>query len=104
MATLSNVILKSRSGAAVTDSELRRFLQEAGTNKGMPEQQLVKGLKLVRQWFDAQKRNVRGGYSPEVVDTYYRNSPENSGLLGAAAAPSAPAKRLKFNPNTGKLE
>lgn len=83
VATLANVILKSRSGAAVTDSELRRFLQEAGTNKGMPESQLVNGIKLVRNWFDAQKRNIRGGYSPQVLQDYYRNAPENEGLLGS---------------------
>lgn len=110
VAGLANTILKSRSGAAVTDNELRRFLQEAGTNKGMPEQQLVNGMKMIRKWFDAQKQNIRGGYSPAVLEQYYQNSPENAGLLGevAPAAPpvdtAAAGKRLRFNPKTGKLE
>lgn len=87
---LANVVLKSRSGAAVTDQELRRFLVEAGNGKLMPESQLVKGIQAMRKWFDAQKINIRGGYSPEVVDAYYGNAPENSGLLGGGA-PKAPA-------------
>ena len=90
---LSNVILKSRSGAAVTDNELRRFLVESGQGKVMPEQQLVNGMKLIRHWFDAQKSNIRGGYSPDIVQSYYDNAPENIGLFDTkgAAPKKAPA-------------
>lgn len=56
----------------------------------MPEQQLVNGVRMIRKWFDAQKQNIRGGYSPAVLQQYYQNSPENEGLLGAVA-PKNPA-------------
>lgn len=107
VALLSNGILKSRSGAAVTDSELRRFLQEAGTGKGIPEEQLVKGVRLIRRWFNAQKNNIKGGYSPDVVEAYIANAPENSGLFDNASSKSASSAgktRLVFNPATGDLQ
>lgn len=87
--SLANVVLKSRSGAAVTDNELRRFLVEAGSGSMMPEQQLVKGIGLMRQWFNAQKSNLKGGYSPDIVQSYYDNAPENAGIFDTA--PAAPA-------------
>lgn len=93
--SVANVILKSRSGAAVTEQELRRFLIEAGAGKGMPEDQLVRGVQLMRKWFDAQRQNVQGGYSPEVVGEYLRNSPEAAAWVQAppqqAPQQSAPA-------------
>lgn len=82
--SLANVVLKSRSGAAVTDNELRRFLVEAGSGKMMPEAQLVKGIRLMRQWFNAQKSNLRAGYAPGIVQSYYDNAPENAGIFDVA--------------------
>lgn len=68
--SLANVVLKSRSGAAVTEPEQKRFLEELGNGTWMPEERLLDGLKLMRGLVESEKRNAAAGVSNDVLDMY----------------------------------
>jgi len=70
VASFANVLLKTRSGAAVTDPEQRRFLEEMGTMKGMPESRLRQGLEMMKGLLESEKRNAAAGVSNDVLDSY----------------------------------
>lgn len=113
MQAAANILLKSRSGAAVTESEAVRFLQEIAAGKGMSEAALRNGWNNVRRNFNAKAKNFLGSYGPDVMDAYVRQGgfdlrklPEpKESPVKAPGKPTAPTKgRLKFNPATGELE
>ena len=62
----ANILLKARSGAAVTDSEMRRFLTEVATGSGMSEEAMRHGWANVRRQFDAKRAGLAASASPEV--------------------------------------
>lgn len=116
MQAAANILLKSRSGAAVTESESVRFLQEVAAGKGMSEAALRNGWNNVRRNFNARVKNFSASYGSDVMDNYVgqggldlRKMPEPAPSPvkpSAAVAAPKPAKggRLKFNPATGELE
>lgn len=70
MQQAANILLKSRSGAAVTDSEMRRFLTEVAMGAGMSEQAMRNGWANVRKTFDAKRGAIAAGASPEVHEEF----------------------------------
>lgn len=70
VAAVRNIVLNARSGAAVTDQELRRLVEELGTGVGQSEAALRRGLKRVRDRLDVVKANAAAGVSDEVLQTY----------------------------------
>lgn len=70
VASFANVLLKTRSGAAVTDPEQKRFLTELGSGKYMPVERLKQGLEMMQGLLDAEKRNAAAGVSNDVLDSY----------------------------------
>jgi hypothetical protein len=70
MQAAANILLKSRSGAAVTDSEMRRFLTEVASGAGMTEEALRNGWKNVRRVFDAKRGSIAAGVGPDVHDEF----------------------------------
>jgi len=86
MQMAANMILKSRSGAAVTDSEMRRFLTEVATGAGMSETTLRKGWQNIRKAFDAKRQNLSTMISPEAHDEYAARG-------GTDFRPTAPAAK-----------
>lgn len=74
VASFANVLLKTRSGAAVTDPEQKRFLEEMGTQKGMPVERLKQGIEMMKGLLDSEKRNTAAGVPNEVLD-YYNSTP-----------------------------
>lgn len=74
VASFANVLLKTRSGAAVTDPEQRRFMEELGNGKLMPSARLRQGIKQMQNLLDSEKRNAAAGVSSDVLDAY-----ENAG-------------------------
>jgi hypothetical protein len=74
VASFANVLLRTRSGAAVTDPEQKRFLEELGTGKGMPEARLKQGLDMMKGLLESEKRNAAAGVSNDVLD-YYNSTP-----------------------------
>ena len=70
MQEAANILLKSRSGAARTDTDMRRFLTEVATGAGMTEEAMRNGWRNVRHAFDEKVKNLRAGASPEVIGEY----------------------------------
>lgn len=101
IASLRNVELKDRSGAAVTDNELRRYLEELGTGTGMTDADLVAALGQVRKRFNPMKQNLVAGFDDETLGEYQARggmklergpgAPPAGGAAPAARKSSAPA-------------
>jgi hypothetical protein len=70
LAGVKNVLLKSRSGAAVTESELRRFVEELGSGGFRSEETLRKGIERIRTRFETVKGNAVAGVNDEVKSQY----------------------------------
>jgi hypothetical protein len=70
---VSNVILKARSGAAVTSQELKRFVNELGSGGFRSEATLRKGIENVRNKFEKIKANAAAGVTDEVKSEYEAN-------------------------------
>lgn len=68
--SFANVLLKTRSGAAVTEPEQKRFLEELGTGTLADSNQLRTGLKMMRGLLESEKRNAAAGVSNDVLDAY----------------------------------
>lgn len=68
--SFANVLLKTRSGAAVTEPEQKRFLEEMGTGGFMPVERVKQGIKMMKGLMDAEMRNAGAGVSNEVIDAY----------------------------------
>ena len=66
----ANILLKARSGAAVTNSEMNRFLREVAAGKGMSETAFRKGWENVARTYGADLNNLMVGVSPEAVKRY----------------------------------
>jgi hypothetical protein len=85
--SFANVLLKTRSGAAVTEPEQRRFLTELGNGKLMPSDRLRQGMTMMQGLLDSEKRNAAAGVSQDVLDNYSQNGGDIdfSGFRGKAA-------------------
>ena len=70
IATLRNLTLKDRSGAAVTNQELERLLEELGTGMLKTDADLKRGLSGVRKNLDAVKQNVVAGVDDATLTEY----------------------------------
>lgn len=70
MQMAADILLKSRSGAAVTNQEMYRFLTEVSMGRLMTEKALRHGWKNVRNVFDQKRRNLTTSMKPELHDLY----------------------------------
>ena len=92
IAQLQNLTLKDRSGAAVTNQELQRLLNEIGTGVFSTDDQLRSGLANVRRNLDAVKRNVVAGVDENTLREYQargglplvRGEPQKPAAAGAS--------------------
>ena len=69
IAALQNIELKERSGAAVTDGEMRRYMQELGGTL-RSDKQVVDAVNNIARRFDAIKQNAAAGASDDVLGEY----------------------------------
>lgn len=70
VASVRNIVLNARSGAAVTDQELRRMVEELGSSGLSTEEALRNGLAAVRDRLEAIKANAAAGVGDDVKDAY----------------------------------
>ena len=70
MQQAANVLLKSRSGAAVTNSEMLRFLTEVSMDKLKSAQALRDGWDNVARTFESKKANLLGGVNAADLEEY----------------------------------
>lgn len=70
VSSLANALLKSRSGAAVTDQEYSRFLKEVGSGNFSTEANMLSGLKKMQRDIEDQNKNIGKIYGKDVLDEY----------------------------------
>ena len=73
LASLQNIVLKDRSGAAVTIPELERLKKELSTTYYNTDEDLVKSLVRFRQIVNQHLTSQLGGFKPEDVDLYVKS-------------------------------
>lgn len=69
LSMIKNIELKDRSGAAVTDSELRRFVEEMG-GTFTSDDQIRTAIQNVRNRFNAVRQNIIAGVGDDVLQEY----------------------------------
>jgi hypothetical protein len=95
IAQIRNIILQARSGAAVTDQELRRMVEELGTGF-QSDDSLRRGLVKLRTRFEKVKQNIAAGVSDEVKQTYEQRGGVPITRGGAPAAADIDALVKKY--------
>ena len=68
--SLTNIVLKDRSGAAVTVPEFERFKLELGTGGFKTEAELIEGLRLARSGIERHKANLFSAHSGDAVKVF----------------------------------
>jgi len=74
LATVQNITLKDRSGAAVTVPEWERFKKEFSSGMFQTDKALANAMLRVRRIFDQHKQSLSAGYMDNVVKAYSGNS------------------------------
>lgn len=99
IAQLQNLTLKDRSGAAVTNQELQRLLNELGTGVLSTDAQLKTGLSQVRRNLDAVKQNVVAGVDDATLAEYQSRGgmPLKRGMQKPGSDASARPKQKVVN-------
>lgn len=98
IATLRNTELKDRSGAAVTDNELRRYLEELGTGAFSTDKQLLDAIGNIETRFGAVKQNAAAGVGDDVLSEYMARGGTKLERGPAAAAPGVPSRTTPSTP------
>jgi hypothetical protein len=70
LAGVKNILLKARSGAAVTENELRRMVEELGSGGFRSEETLRAGIERIRKRFEHVKANAAAGVDDDVKGQY----------------------------------
>jgi hypothetical protein len=102
MSAAANILLKIRSGAAVTESENRRFLTEIASGAGMDEKALRHGWENVRREFEAKKGNILAQADDATLNTYNERAPiemrrRRSTDKAPAATPASAPKNISVD-------
>jgi len=93
LASLQNIILKDRSGSAVTVPEFDRLKQELSTKYYNTDADLIKSLVRFREITNQHLASQLGGFKKEDIDTYVKTG-------GVEIKPS-PFLSAKAQPQTG---
>lgn len=68
----ANILLKARSGAAVTAPEEVRFLREVATGAGMDEKTLRHGWANLRKNFNARRSSIAAGFPDDLHEEFVK--------------------------------
>ena len=91
LAAVKNTLLKSRSGSAVTENELRRFVDELGSGGFRSEATLREGINRIRTRFEKVKGNTAAGVNDDVKAQYEAQGGVPIVRGGASKATGIPA-------------
>lgn len=75
MQMAANIILKARSGAAVTNQEQQRFLREVAAGKGFSVAALRRGWDNIFEAVEGKKQNILSSVPDDVLRVYNERSP-----------------------------
>ena len=68
--SVSNILMKLRSGAAVTESEAERFADEISSAPIVTDELWIDWIGRIRALVDARKAEIYNGVPQEVIDLY----------------------------------
>lgn len=94
-ATVFNAVLKDRSGAAVTNSEMERLKMEFGQGKYNTEGELVDALKTYKMNLAKEMKNREAAFKPSVLEEY-----SSRGGRTSAAMPQPQQQMQQAAPET----
>jgi hypothetical protein len=89
LASVANIVLAARSGAAVTDQELRRLARELSLSVGKTPEDTRRAYDKFRKRFDFVKQNLAAGASDTVKAEYEARGGIPIPRGGAKPAPAA---------------
>jgi hypothetical protein len=69
---VKNILLKLRSGAAVTESEQERFLKEISGTKVMTDSLWKKWIGRIRKLVEQKKKDLFAGERKDVLELYWK--------------------------------
>jgi hypothetical protein len=79
------VLLKERSGAAVTDQEFARLRSELGSNWYQDAASMRRAVQRMRETSQRVESMMQGQYGPEVVQQFQANRTAQGGGSGNTA-------------------
>ena len=98
LGAIKNALLKERSGAAVTESELKRFAVEV--SGGFPNDAAVRRfIAELRSTLNREKLHIEAGFRPEVADRYFRQAGYYPTITTQAQADALPSGTVFFDEN-----
>ena len=98
LSAISNALLKERSGAAVTESELKRFQKEV--QGAFPNDAAVRRfISGLRTAMNKEKAHIEGAFRPEVADRYFRQSGYYPTITTQDALDALPSGTIFFDEN-----
>ena len=99
VAKIRNMILKARSGGAVTPSEADRLLQEFALGAFNSDEEFLASWADFKDSLAQGERNIYAGYDPIIVDQYEMNVRSLDSQAPAPSAPGAPSA-----PSSGAMD
>jgi hypothetical protein len=88
LSAVANIVLSARSGAAVTDQELRRLARELSNSVGASAADMERAYSKFRARFEKVKANTAAGVSDDVKRTYEERGGIKIPRGGAGAEPA----------------
>ena len=76
VAKIRNMILKARSGGAVTPEEASRLLEEFSLGMWNTDEEFLASWEYFKASIDAGERNIMGGYDSRIREQYQMNMNE----------------------------
>ncbi len=103
IAAVRNVLLKKRSGGAVTPQEQERLYEELGFALGNVDADFLSAWGDLNNSFDSGLANIFAGYDSDIVSAYTDNLARQvgAGIDEPGGAAGAPGTRT--NPATGRV-
>ena len=96
LSAITNALLKERSGAAVTESELIRFQKEV--QGGFANDAAVRRfIAELRAAMNREKAHIEGAFRPEVADRYFRQAGYYPTITTQAALDALPSGTVFFD-------
>ena len=96
LGAIKNALLKERSGAAVTESELKRFTVEV--SGAFPNDSAVRRfITELRAAMNREKAHIEGAFRPEVANRYFRQAGYYPTITTQAALDALPSGTVFFD-------